>query len=172
MRRLMLLRHAKSDRSPGVDDLERPLNTRGREAAPAVGAYLAQEKLFPGLIVCSTSKRTRQTCELLVAEFPKSPRVVFDEALYLAECDAILALVQALPRDVECAMLIGHNPGLQEAAATLAGSGDTHLRRRLHGKFPTAALAVIDFSRDDWAVRARGGRLERYVTPKSLVPPI
>lgn len=168
MRRLMLLRHAKSDRTAGVDDEARPLNARGRAAAPAVGDYLAQEKLFPELIVCSTAKRTRQTYELLAASLPKSTRVVFDEALYLAESDAILALIHALPATVASAMLIGHNPGLHDTAIALAGSGDAELRGRLYAKFPTTALAVIDFSRSDWAVRPRGGRLEHYITPKSI----
>ena len=169
MRRLMLLRHAKSDRSPGVDDHERPLNDRGRAAAPLVGEYLADHKLFPDLILCSTSRRTRQTCELLMARLPKSTRVTFEETLYLAESDAILALARALPTAAGCVLLIGHNPGMQEAAVELAGSGDADARRRLNDKFPTAALAVIDFSRDDWgAVRTRSGRLERYVTPKTL----
>jgi phosphohistidine phosphatase len=168
MRRLMLLRHAKSDRTPGLEDHDRPLNARGRASAPAMGAYLAEQKLVPALIVCSTSLRTRQTYDLLAPSLPKSARVVFDEALYLAERDAILALVRALPKDAEVAMLIGHNPGLQEAAIALAGTGDADTRRRLHDKFPTAALAVIDFPRDDWAsVRARNGRLERFATPKS-----
>jgi phosphohistidine phosphatase len=168
MRRLMLLRHAKSDRAPGVEDHVRPLNARGREAAPGVGEWLAQQQLFPDLIVCSTARRTRQTCELLVPSFPKSTRVVFEDKLYLAERDEIIALVQALPHAVACAMLIGHNPGLQEAAIALAGSGDVDLRRQLHGKFPTAALAIIDFPRDDWGeVRAGSGRLDRYRTPKS-----
>jgi phosphohistidine phosphatase len=169
MRRLMLLRHAKSDRTPGVEDHDRPLNARGRASAPAMGAYLAEQKLVPALIVCSTSTRTRETYDLLAPGLPKSARVVFDEALYLAERDAILALVRALPKDAEVAMLIGHNPGLHETAIALAGSGDADTRRRLHDKFPTAALAVIDFSRDDWAsVRARHGRLERFATPKSV----
>lgn len=167
MSRLMLLRHAKSDRPAGVGDHDRPLNDRGREAAPLVGAYLAAHKLIPDLIVCSTSARTRETCALVMAKLPKSVRVVFEEELYLAESDAILALVRALPRNAASALLIGHNPGMHEAAIELAGTGDADARRRLHDKFPTAALAVIDF--DDWgAVRTRSGRLERYVTPKTL----
>ena len=168
MRRLMLLRHAKSDRAPGVDDHERPLNARGREAAPGVGEWLAQQQLFPNLVVCSTARRTRQTFELLAPSFPKATRVEFEDKLYLAERDEIIAMVRALPRGAACAMLVGHNPGLQDAAIALAGSGDTDLRRQLHGKFPTAALAIIDFPSDDWgAARPGGGRLDRYRTPKS-----
>jgi phosphohistidine phosphatase len=169
MRRLMLMRHAKSDRTPGVEDHDRPLNERGRAAAPEMGAYLAEQKLVPGLIVCSTAKRTRQTWELIAPSLPKGTRVVFDDGLYLAESDAIAALVRALPKDAASALLIGHNPGLQDAAIALAGAGDADARRRLRDHYPTAGLAVIDFARDEWAaVRARGGRLERFVTPKSI----
>ncbi|HWM49339.1 MAG TPA: histidine phosphatase family protein [Xanthobacteraceae bacterium] len=165
MPRLMLLRHAKSDRPAGVEDHDRPLNGRGRAAARKIGAYLADHDLLPDLILCSTSARTRETYHRLGVANP--PRVEFDERLYLAEADAILALVRALPRGARNVLLIGHNPGLQDAAIALVATGDAHLRRQLHEKFPTAALAVIDFDSDWPSVRHRSGRLERFVTPKS-----
>ncbi len=166
MPRLMLLRHAKSDRPAGVEDHDRPLSRRGRAAAPRIGAYLAGHGLMPARVICSTAKRARETGALLGPAFAHSPRVDFDERLYLAEFEAILALVHALPREDDSVLLIGHNPGLHEAALALVGAGDAGLRRALEEKFPTAALAVIDF-RGEWpAVRARSGRLERFVTPK------
>lgn len=169
MPRLILLRHAKSDRTPGVEDHERPLNARGRNAAPTVGAYLAGEGIIPDLVVCSTAKRTRQTWELVARALPKPPHAEFDETLYLAEEDAIRELVHTLPPAARCAMLIGHNPGLHEVALALIGAGDAAARRKLQAKFPTAALVVIDFPGDDWtAVRPRSGTLERFVTPKGI----
>src|SRR3982750_658971 len=97
MRRLILLRHAKSDRSTSVEDRDRPLNARGRASAPRVGAWLAEQKLIPDVVVCSTAARTQETWKLLAPSIPKSVRVRFEQALYLAEPDEILAVVRALP---------------------------------------------------------------------------
>jgi phosphohistidine phosphatase len=170
MRRLMLLRHAKSDWSgPGLGDHERALNRRGRDAAPKIAAYLAEAGLVPDLIVCSTAKRTRQTLQLLEPAFATAPQTRFEERLYLAESKAIVGLVHELPRTVRCAMFVGHNPGMHETALALVGSGDLEQYQRLQSKFPTAALAVIDFPGNDWTdIRPRRGRLERFVTPKLL----
>lgn len=152
MRRLLLLRHAKSDWSQGVGgDHKRPLNARGREAARKIGAYLAQAEIVPDLIVCSTAERTRQTCELVTAAVKTAPKIRFEDELYLAEPEAIIGLVRNTPHQILTLMVIGHNPGIHQAASDLAGSGETEARERLAAKYPTAALAVMDFATDDWS---------------------
>lgn len=170
MRRLMLLRHAKSDWSEaGGRDHDRPLNRRGREAVPALAAYMKRNALAPDRVLCSTAKRTRETFELIAAGLPTPPPVEFDERLYAAEPNTILGLVRATPRTVHSLLVIGHNPGLQQAALLLIASGDVDMRERLHEKFPTAALAVIDIAADDWRkTHAHGGRLDRFITPELL----
>jgi phosphohistidine phosphatase len=170
MLRLMLLRHAKADPSaPDTDDHARGLTRRGKHDASAMGGYIAAEMTIPSLIVCSTARRTRETCECVVAEFPDQPVIEWDEQLYLATAEAIIAVIattQASERDL---LVIGHNPGLHLAAQKLASSGNTEARTRLHKKFPTAALAVIEFDSDAWKdVRACRGRLERVVTAKEI----
>jgi phosphohistidine phosphatase len=169
MRRLMLLRHAKSDRPPGVPDHDRPLNRRGRDDASLVGTYLAHNALIPDRVLCSTSERTRETWDLVAGQLPKRPPVDFDERLYEAEAQAILGLVRAAAQKVHSLLVIGHNPGMHQAALSLIASGDVEARERLHEKFPTAALAVIDFALDEWAkLHARSGRLDRFVSPRQL----
>jgi phosphohistidine phosphatase len=170
MRRLMLLRHAKSDWSQGVGgDHGRPLNGRGREAAPKVGAYVAQANLLPDLILCSTAERTRQTFELLTGAFATAPKVRFEDELYLAEPEAIISLVRDTPDKIHTLMVIGHNPGIHQVASDLVGSGNDDAREKLAAKFPTAALAVIDFATDDWnEIGPHAGRLDRFITPRLL----
>ena len=88
MRRLMLLRHAKSDwAAPGVRDHDRPLNPRGREAAPKMGAYMVRHALVPDLIVASTATRVRETLDLLLPAFETPPKIVPTSALYDAEAE-------------------------------------------------------------------------------------
>ena len=198
MRRLMLLRHAKSDRPPGIADHDRPLNWRGRDEAPLVGTYLAHNGLVPDRVLCSTSERTRETWELVAGSLadavppagssaaaanaphakpagekrrrsPKRPQVDFEERLYAAEPHTILALLRETPPKVHSLLIVGHNPGIHEAALALIASGDVEARERLHEKFPTSALAVIDFALDEWSkLHARSGRLDRFITPRQL----
>ena len=170
MRRLMLLRHAKSDWStPGQRDQDRPLNARGREAAPKMGAYMVRHALNPDLIIASPAKRVTETLDLVLAAFDRRPKLRSEAAVYEAGPNALLDVVKQTPPAVHSLLLVGHNPGLGELAALLIASGEVEARQRLIEKFPTAALAVIDFALDDWGkLHPRAGRLDRFVVPRAL----
>ncbi|MGZ4665567.1 MAG: SixA phosphatase family protein, partial [Frankiaceae bacterium] len=109
-RRLLLLRHAKSDWSdPGLADIDRPLAPRGRRAAAVVGAYLREHALLPDLVVTSPSARTRETIERLDLG-PLS--VEADGDVYGAGEEELLERLQAVPGGIRTLMLVGHNPGI------------------------------------------------------------
>lgn len=170
MRRLILLRHAKSDRgNPSLPDLARPLNQRGQDAATRIGAYMAKHELLPDFGICSIAERTRQTWELVAQAFAKPCAVTFEKRLYNADDDKILAVIQETPAEVHTVMVVGHNPGMQDIALSLLAAGNIDQRANLLQKFPTGGLVVIDFAVDDWAsVHARSGRLDRFITPRRL----
>jgi len=170
MRRILLFRHAKSDWSdPDRDDHDRRLNRRGEEAAPKIGTYLARHRLVPQQVLCSTARRARDTWDLVAAELPTPPPVTYDERLYNARPGAILDVLQGLEAKIRSALVVGHNPGLQELATLLIASGDLDHRERLREKFPTAGLVVIDFAVDNWSrLHPHSGRLERFVVPRML----
>ncbi|MEJ0077572.1 MAG: histidine phosphatase family protein [Alphaproteobacteria bacterium] len=170
MRRLMLLRHAKSDWSmPGTRDQDRPLSVRGREAAPRMGTYMARHGLVPDLVIASPATRVTDTLALVLPAFAKQPKAQPDARLYETDADALLAVIKETPRSVHNLLLVGHNPSLADLASLLMASGDVEIRQRIIEKFPTAALAVIDFPLDDWSkIHARSGRLDRFVPPKAL----
>jgi phosphohistidine phosphatase len=176
MLRLMLLRHAKSSWPSGVQDAERPLSDRGDAAARVMGGYLAHHALMPRRAVCSPARRTRDTWSGIAAAISaQSPEaleavdIVFDARLYGATRQGILSVILGQDEAVKTLLVIGHNPGLQETAEWLIASGDVEVRERLREKFPTAALAVIDFTLDHWhGVHERSGRLERFVTPRTI----
>ena len=95
MRRLLLLRHAKSSwAEPGASDHERPLNRRGQEAAPRIGAYLGRHKLIPDIVLCSSAQRTRETWALVAGEFKAAPSVAYVDRLYDATWRAVLDVVR------------------------------------------------------------------------------
>jgi phosphohistidine phosphatase len=168
---LSLLRHAKSSwADPARQDFDRPLNQRGRDAAPRMGAFMRRHDIAPQLVLCSPAVRARQTLELVLPHLPHPPAVLYEDALYLAAAPTLIKRVRGLDAaGAAHAMVVGHDPGLQRAAVRLAGSGEPELLAALAAKLPTAGLAVIVFDAGTWAdVRAGAGRLALFMTPKRL----
>jgi phosphohistidine phosphatase len=167
-RRLLLLRHAKSDWPQGAADHERPLGPRGRHDAPRMGEEIARRGLKPEVALVSTATRARETFALVK---PFLPEVVeaFAPTIYEAPAEAILRVVRKLDPAIRCAMVVGHNPGLEAVATLMIGEGPERLRDRLGEKFPTAALAVIDFAEGGWRDVAPGsGHLTLFLTPGDI----
>lgn len=170
MRRLLLLRHAKSDRSlPGAADRERPLNARGRAAAPLMGAYMERHRLVPDRAAISPAERTRETWTLLSQAFTRAPVVSFEERLYGGGPEEILDVIRQTPDKTQSLLVVGHNPGLHVLALALVGAGDIEARQRLNEKFPTTGLAVIDFAAASWGkLHGHSGRLAHFLSPRTL----
>ena len=163
-RRLILLRHAKSD-WPDVPDQDRPLAKRGRRDAPVIGRWLRDHGYQPDTVICSAARRTRQTWELVARELGGSPSVTFEPRAYAANAMTLLYLVRELPAASRAAMLVGHNPGVAELATSLAQPPD-HDDAPI--RFPTAAVAILDVP-GDWASLSQGqARLLDYTTPAEL----
>lgn len=167
MRRLLLLRHAKSSwADPGVRDHDRPLNARGRAAAPLVGDCLRAHGLVPDRVLCSSARRTCETLARL--GLPASVEIEVDHDLYLADAETVLDLVRETDDAVTTLMVVGHNPTTHEVALHLAGAGDPEALARLGQKYPTGALAVLGIP-GGWGAVAEGtATLERFVTPREL----
>lgn len=168
--RLMLLRHAKSEKAEaGMPDRDRRLNARGQGDATTMGAYMARHQLTPDLALVSTAQRTRETWEQIAAQISTRSPPIFDRRLYNAGGDAILRVIEQTDQAVHSLLVIGHNPGLHDLARKLIASGDVEAREQLNEGLPTAGLAVIDFAAESWSkLHPHGGRLERFVTPRSL----
>jgi phosphohistidine phosphatase len=169
MRRLMLLRHAKTERAePGQRDRDRKLVKRGRADAPTLGAYLVHHDLIPDLALISPAVRARETWDLVVQAFDKPPRVQIDDRLYNASPHKLLQVL-AEPRKASSLLIVGHNPSLHEFALQLIASGDVEAREQLHEKLPTSGLVVMDLPIEDWPkLRPHSARLERFVTPRLI----
>ena len=169
MRRLMLLRHAKTERpAAGEPDRGRKLTERGRADAPVIGAYMVRHGLVPALALVSPATRAKQTWDLLAAAFAKAPKAVSEERIYNAEPGRLMGLI-AETRDAPSLLVVGHNPGIQELAVQLIAAGDVEARERVTEKLPTSGLVVIDLPIDDWSrLRPHAGRLERFVSPRLL----
>jgi phosphohistidine phosphatase len=170
MKRLLLLRHAKSSwGDPGTDDHERPLNRRGEKSADRMGAWLRAQRIAPDLVLCSTSRRTRQTLDALMPFHGETPPVELLPALYLAGAPGILERVRAVADSVKCLMVIGHNPGFEQLAQSLAAEGEAEALAKLTEKYPTGALADLRFTVTRWkAVGPGQGGLAAFIRPRDL----
>jgi phosphohistidine phosphatase len=166
---LYLLRHAKSSwNNSQLSDHDRPLAKRGHEATVVLRSHMVSAKVSPAIILCSTARRAQETLEGVKGAFEDDVAVWSDPGLYGADDDELLAVLREVPATVPSAMIVGHNPGLQDLALTLARDGDPTALARLHGKFPTGALATLTIP-DTWATLARdGARLEALVVPRQL----
>ncbi|MCE2509710.1 MAG: histidine phosphatase family protein [Alphaproteobacteria bacterium] len=172
---LLLLRHAKSDQTGSVlDDFDRPLNARGRDAAPKMGAFLRASGLVPELVLCSAAARAVETWTLarvaLAGAGADSIPAKQLRSLYLASPSRILDVLHRTPDAVGCVLVIGHNPGIARLALRLPGAdAKPKALRRLKGKYPTAGLTELCFESKRWGDVVPGvGRLVRFVAPKDL----
>ncbi|TXH36214.1 MAG: histidine phosphatase family protein [Rhodospirillaceae bacterium] len=177
MKRLMLLRHAKSAwDQPDLSDAERPLAKRGIKAAPLIGRYIMAEGLIPDLVLCSAAVRAKQTWDLVSATWPHQPRRQQLASLYMATPRDMLSTAREYGGDSDCILIVGHNPGIGDLAAWLVNQGDDAEIRKMREKFSTAALAVIDLPIESWrdfhdtTVSAWNGQLVRFVVPHDLAP--
>jgi phosphohistidine phosphatase len=174
MRRLMLLRHAKTENdAPSGCDRDRRLDDRGRRDAAEIGGWIGRHPPFPDLVLVSPAVRASQTWEIAwqaMKYLAPQPQVEFLPELYGADPSHLLEAVHAAAAaDPKALMVVGHNPGMHELALMLAASGDAAGRKALGNNLPTSGLAIFDFEVDDWGdVAFRRGRLAKFVSPKLL----
>jgi phosphohistidine phosphatase len=164
VKRLHLLRHAKSSwKDESLADEERPLAKRGVRASKRMAEHIAGAGLGIELVVCSPARRARDTIDPLLEALDPEPEVRTEPAVYGADVGELLEVVRGLPEEMDVAVIVGHNPGLQSFAFGLAADA------RLRGKYPTGALASFALDVERWRdVELGGARLESFVRPREL----
>lgn len=163
MSRLILMRHAKSDwGSAATEDHARPLNGRGRRDAPRVADRLRELGWVPDLVISSDARRALQTWECMAPRLGLSVPLRSLPSLYHAGPEAIRAALSTLPDSHQCVLVLGHNPGWEEALAWFSG----HQR-----SMTTANAALLVSPPGSWAEvsrKAGAWRCDRVVRPKEL----
>ncbi|MBA2400842.1 MAG: histidine phosphatase family protein [Bradyrhizobium sp.] len=177
MRRLMLLRHAKTEHdAPSGHDQDRCLDDRGRLDAAVIGSWIGRHLSVPELVLVSTAVRAQQTWEIVrqamqdATKTTVPPQVETMAELYGAEPTQLLQIIRmAEATDPKQLMVVGHNPGMHELALALAGGGEAAAKKALEDNLPTTGLAILDFAIEDWnEVAFRRGTLVRFTSPKLL----
>ena len=164
MKTLILLRHAKSSwANPEMEDIDRPLNKRGKRAAADMGAWLKSEGWVPDEVLCSAARRTRETLDRL--KLPDC-RAALREDIYEAPPSTLLAAVQGATGNT--VLMVGHNPGIGALAQYLAATKPAHPR---FDDYPTGAVTILRFDIDDWGtIQPGSGIVAAFVTPQDLAP--
>lgn len=158
---LIVMRHAKSSWDTPFEDIERPLNQRGRDGAGALGDWLRRLSLSPDEILCSSAKRTRETGALLQLDAPMTSM----QGLYMASCDVMMNKAQKATGDT--VLLIAHNPGIGEFAERLAQAVPNHPR---FFDYPSGATTVFSCAIESWSDLAFGACVaNHFTTPKDLL---
>jgi phosphohistidine phosphatase len=168
MRRLHLLRHAKSSwDDPTLRDRDRPLAPRGRKAAARMARWAREHNVRPPLVLCSDARRARETLDGVMPGLD-TPEVSIEDGLYAASGATVLERLRSLPDDVDEVMLVGHNPGLRDVLLLLAEPGE--LRERAQAKMPTGALGTLEAELASWSELEPGcARLVAFVVPREIV---
>lgn len=163
MKRLMLVRHAKSSwKDESLEDFDRPLNRRGEKAAPKMAAHLEKMLPCPDLIVASPAARTKKTARIFARHFNYDEEKIFlNTRLYMCESRTLLDVISYLPNDADFVALFGHNPALSEVIGQLCDLNIVN--------FATSAALVIDFDCDSWKnCTSPLGKARLFISPKLL----
>ncbi len=161
MKRLILIRHAKSDWGFNVADFDRPLNPRGHKNAPEMVSRLVAKNIFTELIVASSAKRAQTTAQYFLSGWEMSAnQLVFDENIYEASTSTLLKIINQFDDRFHTITLVGHNPGMTSIVNYLTSESIVNL--------PTCSVAVIDFNFDEWALLSAGtGKMFLLDFPKN-----
>ncbi|MCI4591384.1 histidine phosphatase family protein [Sphingobium sp. BYY-5] len=173
MKRLTLLRHAKSDwDDPVARDFDRPLNRRGEKAALLMGQFAARRKMRFDLLVASPAVRVVQTLDTFFSGYGETLDAHWDRRIYLASSATLLDVVRDLPDSAQSVLMAGHNPGFEELILDLVpDDGANPLREDVEVKFPTASLAVMDLAIESWTqIAINAATIASFTRPRDLDP--
>ncbi|HOF01751.1 MAG TPA: histidine phosphatase family protein [Spirochaetota bacterium] len=164
MKKLYLLRHAKSSwDDSSIPDYERDLNDRGRREAKKMGEYFLEKNIIPDMIICSPSKRTRETYKLVVSELGKIIQTIFEDNIYEASISDIFDAISVVPKEVDSLLIIGHNPGMEDALEKITNIPG------IIDKFGTCSLAELEVDIQKWGdLYKTSAKLTNFVSPKTL----
>ena len=167
MKKLFLLRHGEAGTSPNGQDKTRPLTPKGAADTLALGPVMQSRHDVPDLVLCSTATRTQQTCKNLLQGFNHDITVQMHNGLYNAPRALILDAIQSVDDAYHAVLVIGHNPGINELAVTMAVHGATTLMNRLLGSgFMPGTFCALECPCGEWNMVQPGeATLIDYLAP-------
>ncbi len=168
-RTLYLLRHAKATDAGGGGDRERALTPDGKRDAARIGERMVALGIEPALVLCSTAERAVQTLEQVARAYAKGLAAEYEDPLYSADAEDLMARLQEIDDRFKSALIVGHNPTFHDLAVELAGRGEPELLGRLAEGLPKGGLVALALPAKTWKdLRPATGTLTILETPKDL----
>lgn len=141
-RKLLIMRHGKSDWSSDASDFERPLKKRGIKEAKKIGYWLSNNAYYkPDVVISSPAERALSTANIVAEMLPGQVELELDDRIYLTGLEQLLEVLTELPEDINCPLLVGHNPGLESLLLYLADVPDDYYKD--WKLLTTGTLAII-----------------------------
>lgn len=158
------MRHAKSDWDAGVrTDFERPINTRGKKAAPLMGKFIREQFGKPALIIASPAVRALTTAKMVAKELDYTAEIIEKMELYDSDVLSYVNVAKSISPRVDSALIVGHNFTIEETISALMKSNF----RRI--SMPTAAVVCLDFDIENWSeIRPESAELRWSQLPREL----
>ncbi|MGF1501301.1 MAG: histidine phosphatase family protein [Paracoccaceae bacterium] len=171
MKKVILVRHGKSSwAEPALEDHDRPLNPRGKAAAPVIARWLVARDHRADLVLCSSARRTRDTVKMMARAIPELPFPVVERGLYHASPSQLRERLRKLPDSSRSVMVVGHQPGLSALARKLTNGHVRPRCKRAFDHFPTAAAAVLTFDVPNWReIDDHAGEFVDFARPRELL---
>ncbi|MDE5945544.1 MAG: phosphohistidine phosphatase SixA [Rikenella sp.] len=170
MKRFYIVRHGAAQSAfEAGSDVARQLTRSGEEEVRRVAEWLAArpDTVSPERIVASAAPRARQTAEILAEEFGGVALSTVGELYAGGANDYLDAAVRSLPDEVDCAMVVGHNPAVSELLAALTGAmAGEYLMRK--GDMACVAFGEVPDGASWEELYATTGHIERYVVAASV----
>jgi phosphohistidine phosphatase len=165
MTSLFLLRHAKAVHAePGMRDFYRPLHRRGAEDCAFIAREMGKRGMMPSHVLCSASKRTRETLALVAKVLPQAAEITYSQQLFSADSEGYLQLIREFG-DAQSLLVVAHNPCIEELAIGLVSRGDRDAIDTLMRGFPTGGLAHLEFDGSFSELQRRSASLSAFITP-------
>ncbi|MEQ9519449.1 MAG: histidine phosphatase family protein [Parvibaculum sp.] len=171
MKRLCIMRHAKSDWSdPTAQDSQRTLNERGKKSAVFLANLIIDSGWTPDHALCSTAIRARSTIAPLAERLGSTCEIDYRDDLYMAMPDGLLDIIKSQDDAHDALLIVAHNPGLEMLGVQLADATSADAAAQMEDHFPTGTLVVFEFAADHWVEIASGtGHVVFFGRPRELM---
>lgn len=172
MKKLSLLRHAKSDwQDPATRDFDRPLNDKGKRVSHAVGQWVATQKICFDYIIASPAVRVRETLDYFIKGYGKKFDIDWDRKIYLASSATILDTVRGYDDEYDHILVVGHNPGIEDIIFDLVADDGSKNRNMVEKKYPTGAFSQLHLSCKHWSeIYENPAIFKIFMPPRNLNP--
>ena len=145
MKKLIIIRHAKSDWSNNTSDLDRPISMRGVNDAKIISKIFDSQNLQPEIIYTSIAKRAIETSKILIerSKFLSNLVCLEVDELYDFSGNGVKSFIKNLNEKLSTVLIFTHNNSCNFLVNDFANRINLHV--------PTCGMLIFEFNVSLWA---------------------